>query len=140
MIQKININNIVFGRRQSNRKLGFMSCTRNPRSLLREFQKNNKKFWEELIAYFSFTTNNTQRERVYRAIASNSRLFCLHYSDFQASHHIAPTLRLLVLNNLPEYRHFFFPSGRACDVYDRRSEWHRSLFGAARLEQAFKRC
>jgi hypothetical protein len=42
---------------------------------------------------------------------SSGRLLWLHYSGFQASCHIAPLLRLVVLSSLQVYHHFFYSKG-----------------------------
>jgi hypothetical protein len=63
----------------------------------------DKKFWEELTAYFSFTASWIS--------ASQRPSLPSHYSRFQALCRIVPSIRLPVPSSLQAYCHFFFSEG-----------------------------
>jgi hypothetical protein len=53
-------------------------------------------------------------------LPSNGRIYSFHYSSFQPSCHIAPSLRLLISCSLQVYHHFFIFAGLCL--------WRRQLF------------
>jgi hypothetical protein len=58
------------------------------------------------------------RKMFIESLPSNERLVSLRYSGFQASCHIAPSLRLFIPNGLQAHCHFFLSKGCACNVGD----------------------
>jgi hypothetical protein len=122
----------------------------------------NKKFWEELNAYFPFITNwglalaqTAQKiSRTYSSIVVctpcrwnvftepfpiNRRLLWLHYSLFQAPCHIAPSLRLL--SNFSSCNVGITDGRNLCGTPLRwaRVPWYTYRV-SLRLVQAFKAC
>jgi hypothetical protein len=60
-------------------------------------------------------------------IASSGHIYSIHYSGFQQSCHIAPFLRLLILNICKRIAISSSPRRRACGICDRLNEWHPDI-------------
>jgi hypothetical protein len=66
---------------------------------------------------FNYHSDDT-RNLVTELLSSNGRLLWFQYSGFQAARrHIAPSLRLFILNSLMVYHHSFSSEGSARDIF-----------------------
>jgi hypothetical protein len=90
-----------------------MSGDAHPLPSIQVCDSISRKFWKN----FPFATNyiyiRRRRNMITEPLSSNSSLFWLHHSGFEALRHTAPSLRLLTLSSLQAYHHFFF-SEEAC--------------------------